>query len=162
MTPTRPAGSRWWDPPGLLVGINLRSWAVLQLADDGGVLDMAELVERVERAGFTVEGRPSKTISDALRWEVARGRVLRLARGRYACGRLAKVTKHRMQRRLEAVLSRAGVGRHAEGRRHLAEPKEAVRVAEESFASVHVVALMRNQTTPPPFLAAARPSFAPP
>jgi hypothetical protein len=154
-------GSRWWDPPGRLVGINLRSWAVLQLADDGGVLDIAELVDRVERAGFTVEGRPSKTISDALRWEVARRRVVRLARGRYAVGRLAKVTKHRMRRRLDAFGARAGDGSR-EGRGHLAGPDERVRVALKYFASVPVVALKRNLTTPPPCMAAPWPSPAPP
>jgi hypothetical protein len=88
--------SRWWDAPGELRGINLRSWLVLELADSPGSVSVAELVDRVDASGMTVAGRTSKVISDALRWEVRRGRVARLERGRYAIGRLARSTKHRM------------------------------------------------------------------
>ena len=64
-------GSRWWDAPGDLRGINLRSFLVLQLADAHGSLTIAELVDRAAASGMRVDGRTSKTISDALRWEVS-------------------------------------------------------------------------------------------
>ena len=108
--PTPPAercGSRWWDAPGELRGINLRSLLVLQLAEARGSLTVAELVDRADAAGWRLDGRASKTISDALRWEVARGRAVRLDRGRYACGGIAKTTRHRMRRRLAACQARA-------------------------------------------------------
>jgi hypothetical protein len=57
--------------------------------------------------GFTSFGRPSKTVSDALRAEVARGRVRRLRRGGSTAGTVAKVTKHRMRRRVAEVRKRS-------------------------------------------------------
>src|SRR5688500_5357207 len=71
----------------------LRLWATRQ--QTGGQLAAAR-----EAQGFTVAGRPSKTISDALRWEIARGRVVRVGRGRYAAGRVTRQTRHRMRTRL--------------------------------------------------------------
>lgn len=46
-------------------------------------MTVAELATRLADVGFTFTGRPSKVISDSLRWEVRRGRVERLARGVY-------------------------------------------------------------------------------
>ena len=42
-----------------------------------------ELVAMLDARGFRLAGRASKIVSDALRWEVARGRVARLGRGVY-------------------------------------------------------------------------------
>ena len=86
-----------------LTGIDLRSWLVLHLHSDRGPVTVAELVTDLDQAGFAVDGRASKVISDALRWEVRRRRVQRLTRGVYRAGRLAKVTLHRMRRRVEAA-----------------------------------------------------------
>ena len=44
---------------------------------------IAELAERVADEPAQLNGRPSKVISDALRWEIARGRVRKIARGVY-------------------------------------------------------------------------------
>jgi hypothetical protein len=46
-------------------------------------MTVAEMAATVAAQGYRLPGRPSKTISDALRWEVRRGRVVRLGRGRY-------------------------------------------------------------------------------
>jgi hypothetical protein len=62
-------------------GIELRYALTLHLAQQGPAT-IAELIDALTYHGFSVGGRPSKAVSDALRWEIGRGRVNRLARGR--------------------------------------------------------------------------------
>lgn len=90
-------------------GLELRSLLVLVLLDRGGPVSVSELSEAVGRSGFAVRGRPSKQIADALRWEVARGRVVRLERGMYAAGHVAKVTRHRMRGRVAEKRNQSGI-----------------------------------------------------
>jgi len=66
-------------------------------------MTVPELVREVTAAGFALEGRPSKTVSDALRSPVARGWVRRVGRGRYAPGCMAKSTVHRLRRWVDAA-----------------------------------------------------------
>lgn len=62
-----------------------------------GEMTVGELVAAVvRRHGFDLGGRASKVISDALRWEVRRGRVARLGRGRYRFVRAARSTVRRI------------------------------------------------------------------
>ena len=68
--------------PALLSGRALRYLLTVQLFDHGP-LTLRQLAQAVEQEGFDIEGRPSKTISDALRWEVAHGR---------SCGWVAAAT----------------------------------------------------------------------
>ncbi|MGN6694149.1 MAG: hypothetical protein ACTHN0_08225 [Aquihabitans sp.] len=68
-----------------------------------GELSVAELIQRVEAGGFTVVGRASKTVSDALRWELGHRRVVRVGRGRYRAGRIPRSTVRWMQRSLARV-----------------------------------------------------------
>src|SRR3954470_15294658 len=91
-------------PP--LRGLDLRSAIVLLLLDHGRPMPVERMVALLERAGFALGGRPSKTIADALRWEVRRGRVVRVGRGTYAAGAVAKSTKHRMRARVAATRNR--------------------------------------------------------
>ena len=90
-----------------LAGLQLRSAIVVLLLDRGGPMSVPELVAGIRRSGFELEGRASKAVSDALRWEVGRGRVVRVRRGIYAAGRVAKVTRHRMRARVAATRRRA-------------------------------------------------------
>lgn len=92
------------DPRGLW-GVELRYVLCDLIAGAGGATcTVSELVEAIERCGFRLAGRPSKEISDALRAEVARGRVVRVGRGRYRAGsipgstrrRIRKVARHRI------------------------------------------------------------------
>lgn len=46
-------------------------------------MTVSELVAALAAAGHWVRGRPSKVVSDALRWEISNGRVIRTGRGRY-------------------------------------------------------------------------------
>ncbi|OMC53302.1 hypothetical protein A5745_22370 [Mycobacterium sp. IS-2888] len=82
-----------------LQGIELRYVLAMQLAVHGpGTI--AELINALKWHGFCVRGRPSKVISDALRWEMARGRVRRLGRGRYGPGYMPRGTEHRIHKRV--------------------------------------------------------------
>lgn len=56
-----------------------------------------ELAAEVDAAGFRVGGRPGKVVSDHLRAEVNRGRVIRVTRGRYRSGSIPGSTRRRMQ-----------------------------------------------------------------
>lgn len=93
------------DPCGLW-GLELRYVLCDIIASQGGgTCTVAELVTALDRWGFELGGRPSKEISDALRTEVARGRVVRVGRGRYRTGsipgstrrRIRKVARHRVE-----------------------------------------------------------------
>lgn len=86
--------------PPILWGRQFRYLLTLHLVDAGRPLTVAELVRRVEGDGFAVSGRLSKVVSDALRWEVRRGRVVRLGRGEYGVGRIPRSTLHRMRQRI--------------------------------------------------------------
>jgi hypothetical protein len=80
-----------------LWGRSLRFVVVNELMRAGGPVTVAELVEVVAEAGFTLRGRASKVISDGLRWEVRRGRVARLARGVYRYRRAPRSTARRIR-----------------------------------------------------------------
>ncbi len=79
-----------------LRGRGLRFVLVDELARHG-ILSVAEMVAIVRRRGFDLGGRESKVISDALRWELARGRVVKLARGVYRYGKVPPSTARRIR-----------------------------------------------------------------
>jgi hypothetical protein len=60
-------------------------------------MTVAEMVTVLADHGFHLTGRASKVISDALRWEIARGRVVRLARGLYRYHRVPGTTARRIE-----------------------------------------------------------------
>lgn len=91
---------------GLLRGTELR-YVLVRLLQLIGPATVPELAEGVQRWGFTVNGRPSKTISDALRWERRRDRVRRIDRGRYRAGGMPRSTEHRIIRRVVALREEA-------------------------------------------------------
>lgn len=76
-----------------LRGRPLRYLLVTLLVDAGTSLSIRELVAGCEAEGVVFAGRPSKIVSDALRWERRRGRVRRPARGVYEVGRIPSSTK---------------------------------------------------------------------
>ena len=61
-----------------------------------------ELARALSAAGLPIEGRPSKAVSDALRWEVRAGRVARVRRGMY---RFTSAPRSRLRR--ASLLARA-------------------------------------------------------
>jgi len=138
--------SRWWDPAGELRGINLRAWLVLTIADSGRAVTVAELVDGIDVSSYGHAGRASKTISDALRWEVRKGHLRRLERGCYALGRLSRSARYRMRNRLRAVRARMQQCGRTTGD---PDDKEMVRRALALIDSRPVVAPTRDAPTTP-------------
>ena len=99
-------------PPPLLLRATELRYVLTRILQLRGPSTIAEVVAELHRWGFTVAGRPSKTVSDALRWEIGRGRVFRVGRGRYREGWAPRSTEHRIIARVDAlrqdVLSREG------------------------------------------------------
>ena len=92
-----------------LSGRPLRHLLTVMLIEDGA-RTVAELVDAVEREGFAMAGRESKTISDALRWEIEHGRVVRLGRATYGPGTIPRQTRRRIMHRVEVLRARGRVG----------------------------------------------------
>ena len=63
-------------------------------------MTVAEIVDSLDRHDVGVPGRASKTISDALRWEVRKGRVRRTAPGTYVFGWMPASTGRWMRSQL--------------------------------------------------------------
>ena len=70
---------------------------------DCGPATVEELVDALTYHGFRPVGRASKAISDALRWEIAHGRVIRFRRGRYRPAEMPRATRHRILQRVRAL-----------------------------------------------------------
>lgn len=91
-----------------IVGRHLR-WLLTVCLFDHQLLSLRELLTAVEHYGFGIERRPSKTVSDALRWEMRRGRVVRLGRGRYAAGTMPRSTLSWRRARVDELRRMRGV-----------------------------------------------------
>jgi len=85
-----------------LHGIELPYVLTMQLSQNGPAT-IIELIEALGRHVFFVRGRASKALSDALRWEIARGRVRRLGRGLYAPGFIPHATEYRIINRVRVL-----------------------------------------------------------
>ena len=92
-----------------LRGIELRYALTLYLGQHGPQT-VPQLIDALTYQGFAFAGRPSKVISDALRWEVARGRVQLLRRGFYGPGSIPRSTEYRIHQRVLALRARARGG----------------------------------------------------
>ncbi len=88
-------------------GTELR-YALVRLIQLTGPATVPELISGLAYWGFAVDGRASKTVSDALRWERRRGRVQRRGRGLYSAGEMPRSTEHRIIRRVMAMRSETG------------------------------------------------------
>lgn len=87
-------------------GIELR-YALTMYLHQHGPQSVADLVDALEYQGFVFADRPSKAVSDALRWEIARGRVCRRGRGRYAPLEMPRSTEYRIHQRVLELRTRA-------------------------------------------------------
>lgn len=83
----------------------LLTWYVVQ---SGRVVTVAEIVRWLLASGFDPPGRASKFVSDRLRGDVSRGRIIRVGRGRYRSGHVAPTTWRRIEDSATASIRRAG------------------------------------------------------
>lgn len=83
-----------------LQGRDLRYLLTLVIHQSDHPLTVAELVSILENRGHVIAGRPSKIVSDALRWEISRSRVIRVGRSTYARGHLPRSTASFLRRRV--------------------------------------------------------------
>jgi hypothetical protein len=86
----------------VLRGTDLR-YTLTRLLQLLGPSSVTELVAALDKWNFAVAGRPTKTVSDALRWEMQRGRVWRRGWGRYSAAGMPRSTEHRIITRVEAL-----------------------------------------------------------
>lgn len=85
-----------------LRGIELRYVLTIYLSQHGPAT-ITEMIDALTWHGFRVGGRASKAISDALRWEIERGRVYRIGRGRYRSADIPRSTEYRIINRVRAL-----------------------------------------------------------
>lgn len=89
-----------------LRGIELR-YVLTHYLHHHGPCSVADLTAELDSRGFCVQGRASKAISDALRWEREHGRVYRAGRGRYRPASMPRSTEYRIHQRVMALRARA-------------------------------------------------------
>ena len=82
---------------------HLRYFICVAIRDAQRPLTVADLVRELERSGFRIKGRPSKSISHCLRWAVRRGWVVRVRRSTYGVGRVARSTDWWMRNQLASA-----------------------------------------------------------
>jgi len=80
----------------------LRHAICVCLLDAKAPMTLAEVVARLEDLAVLVPGRASKTVSDALRWEVLHGRAVRLRRSVYQAGAMPRSTEWWIRRQVAA------------------------------------------------------------
>lgn len=98
---------------GKLWGRGLRHFLLSTLANAGRPLSVAELSGIIDERAARLSGRPSKVISDALRWEIKRGHVRKVRRGVYSFARMPASTRRWVERRARQL--RQLLAAHAAG-----------------------------------------------
>jgi hypothetical protein len=87
-----------------LSGRAFRYAVTIALHDAGHVMTIDDLVRALDASGLALGRAPGKAVSDALRWEIRKHRVVRVERGSYRSVRLARSTKAWMRRVIDAEL----------------------------------------------------------
>ena len=94
--------------------LELRGLLTFLIHARGGVTTIADLVDELDAAGVKTARPASQQISDSLRAEVSRGRVVRVARGRYRPGHIPRTTRQRIEARARRALAIGAQSRAAE------------------------------------------------
>ncbi len=92
--------------PVRLRGTELR-YALTMYLFQHGTCTVRELIDGLTYQGSEFKGRPSKSISDALRWEEGLGRVYRRGRGLYGPAAMPRSTEYRIHQRGLALREKA-------------------------------------------------------
>jgi hypothetical protein len=90
------------DDSRILRGIELRYVLTMYLAQHGPC-SIATLIDGLSYQGFVIAGNPPKSVSDALRWEMAHCRVCRRGRGIYAPFEMPRSTEYRIHQLVTAL-----------------------------------------------------------
>jgi hypothetical protein len=120
-------------------------------------MTVSGMVAALGRQGYDLGGRASKVVSDALRWEVRRGRVVRLGRGLYRYGAAPASTARRI--RLLATRCRAWIAARRAARptpepvAHpwAAGPTPGLRATAQQAPSATVAPSRTSAPEPPPW-----------
>jgi hypothetical protein len=91
-----------------LQGVELRCVLTMHLSQHGPAT-ITEMIDALGRHGLCVRGRASKAVSDAMRWEIGRGRVRRLGRALYGSGSMPRATEYRIHQRVLALRGAAAL-----------------------------------------------------
>jgi len=83
----------------------LRYLLTSTLVESGRRMTVAELAGAVDDLRIMIDGRPTKSVSDALRAEVKRGRVSRVSWGVYQGGTMPDSTWRYVRRRARAAIA---------------------------------------------------------
>ena len=98
----------------ILHALELRRYLIARIIERGGAASVANRVDDLADAGFEVAGRPSKTVSDALRPDVTRHRLVRLERGGDAEATIARSTRYRILAVARSLRSAAALSHRCE------------------------------------------------
>ncbi len=94
------------DDSRILRGTELR-YALTNYLFQHGRCSITTLIDALTHQGFVIIGHPPKSVSDALRWEMAHFRVCRVGRGMYAPFEMPRSTEHRIHHRVVALRTQA-------------------------------------------------------
>ena len=90
----------------VLTGRRLRYAVAVLLHEAERTMTLDELADRLDAWGCATAGDTRKAISDALRWELHRGRAVRVRRGHYRSRRLAPSTLRWMRAQVAGEITR--------------------------------------------------------
>jgi hypothetical protein len=96
------------NPKFRLRTIELRYALTLYLFQHGPTT-VTDLIDALYYQGFDIPGRASKSVSDALRSEIANGRVRRRKRGLYGPVSMPRATEHRIHQRVQLLRVQAAL-----------------------------------------------------
>lgn len=82
-----------------IYGVELRYVLTFHLSQHGPTT-IPDLIDALDYYNFALPGPAPKWVSDALRWEMAHGRVRRLRRGLYGPGDTPRSTADRIRKRV--------------------------------------------------------------
>lgn len=87
--------------------LNNRYALLIALEPQGSIHPVSELVDHLRGLGVNLGPLPSKSVSNLLRAERARGRVERVGWGKYRLGYLPRTTRHRAKLVVASMMSAA-------------------------------------------------------